>query len=584
MKVWIILSIALLPAMAYGQCALREIPLGERVLKSTLVAEGQVISQQCYKDGVRGHIYTSSSILVHKVFKGFLHKDTIELETPGGISGNEMETTSSLLSLTAGEYGILVCTYSPSSGQYIPYGSSQGFIRFAADGTVASDPFREYAIKSVLYPEIIRHTGQEARIIRETPLKEDDQKRKAAAPVVTSLSPSSVPAGTGSVLTIQGVGFGLVRGSSQVSFKAADDGGRSLVNPLPSQYVSWSDSQIRVRVPFRAGTGTVQVNVSGLSANSPGQLTIPYSRLNQVNSLGIPVMPDFINQSGNGGYVWRMSQEFFGNAAANASFMRAFNNWKCTSFVNWGIGPVTPVNATRKDNENIIRFDEGNELPEGVLGVCYNYYIGCTNDVWYVSELDIIFDDGLLPGQGSVSTWQFGPSIPLPNQIDFESVALHELGHGQQLAHVINEDDLMHYALEFGRSKRSISPDNNTGAQVVMEDSREASLCGPDPMIPLTAANCLDSAVNYIDEIRVVTLNNQPFSDRITIKYSLVEDAPVFIALYSLSGLRIATLVSDNQTGGSYTAEIVTNELPGGIYLMRILINEKPYNIKLVRI
>ena len=67
---------------------------------------------------------------------------------------------------------------------------------------------------------------------------------------ITSISPSRVR--YNQVVTIRGTAFGSNRGTSRVIFY----GGKE---PRSSQYVSWSDAQIRVRVPVGARTGNVQV-------------------------------------------------------------------------------------------------------------------------------------------------------------------------------------------------------------------------------------------------------------------------------------------------------------------------------------
>ena len=70
------------------------------------------------------------------------------------------------------------------------------------------------------------------------------------SPQITSISPSRVRYNQG--ITIRGMAFGVNRGTSRVIFH----GGKE---PSSSQYVSWSDTQIQVRVPAGARTGNVQV-------------------------------------------------------------------------------------------------------------------------------------------------------------------------------------------------------------------------------------------------------------------------------------------------------------------------------------
>jgi uncharacterized protein (TIGR02145 family) len=72
---------------------------------------------------------------------------------------------------------------------------------------------------------------------------------------IESISPSS--AYVGDEITISGFGFGSTRGTSVVSFKSKD----------ASEYTSWSDSEIKVKVPKGAKTGKVYVTVKGQLSN-----------------------------------------------------------------------------------------------------------------------------------------------------------------------------------------------------------------------------------------------------------------------------------------------------------------------------
>lgn len=82
-------------------------------------------------------------------------------------------------------------------------------------------------------------------------------------PAITSISPSSGAVGT--EVTLTGTEFGSFRGSSSVSF-----GGTQA-----TEYVSWSDTEIKVRVP--AGTmGPVQVTVTtGAGTSNAVDFTVP---------------------------------------------------------------------------------------------------------------------------------------------------------------------------------------------------------------------------------------------------------------------------------------------------------------------
>ena len=93
------------------------------------------------------------------------------------------------------------------------------------------------------------------------------QVSASPSPQITSISPSRVQ--YNQVVTIHGTAFGANRGTSRVIFQ----GGKE---PSSSQYVSWSDTQIRVRVPAGARTGNVQVITANGSDTARLTITSPW--------------------------------------------------------------------------------------------------------------------------------------------------------------------------------------------------------------------------------------------------------------------------------------------------------------------
>jgi hypothetical protein len=77
----------------------------------------------------------------------------------------------------------------------------------------------------------------------------------SATPTITTLAPSSAPAGT--PVTITGTNFGATKGTSTVTF-----------NGTAATPTSWSATSIVVPAPVGAVTGNVVVTVNGVSSNS----------------------------------------------------------------------------------------------------------------------------------------------------------------------------------------------------------------------------------------------------------------------------------------------------------------------------
>ena len=92
---------------------------------------------------------------------------------------------------------------------------------------------------------------------------------KVVQPRITSVSPNRVR--YNQVMTIRGTGFGDTRGTSKVVFYQGKE-------PNSSQYVSWSDTRIQVRVPTGARTGNLQVVTARGSDTFRLTITSPWVR------------------------------------------------------------------------------------------------------------------------------------------------------------------------------------------------------------------------------------------------------------------------------------------------------------------
>lgn len=465
--------------------------LSQRVPQSSLIIEGKVINQQSFWNNNHDKIYTSNLIEVYKTFKNS-SAAYIEIVTEGGIVGNDKHVFEPTLELEVGDVGVFTLNQNNQPSQfgkqvYDAYASAQGFIKYDVISNIATEPFNKYQnASSSLYNTIAQYTG--ANYVQVKPINPFQLATPTVNTVqniaaITSFSPTTITAGTYSVLTINGTGFGTVITPTLITFKNADNGGSGTISPLASEIISWTNTQIQVKVPSKAGTGTIGVNGS----NSTGTLTIPYSHINVDNGAGYKYITKHINQTG-GGYTWTYNVNFNTNAPAKAAFQRSLQSWRCATYINWPTASTTStISASANDNVNIVTFNSA--LASGVLGQCSYYASGCGSDpnqTWFISELDIQFAN--TPGGG---TWQYGPTAPSGSQYDFESVTVHELGHGHQLGHVINNSDLMHWALSNGQSKRNLNSDDlNGGLAVMVRNAQAGGTCGQPLMTPLTSSNC----------------------------------------------------------------------------------------------
>jgi len=600
----VIVLLCLASTDLWSQMVLKEISLKALIDNSTMVVEGEVIAKQSFWDNQL--IYTANTVKVYKVFKGEPTSTTIQVITLGGAVGLKALDVSTSLKLQKGHVGIFMLQKSPVNNpvanriladQFQPFGAIQGFYKYDLYSDVAINPFhKKNGISSKFYKEIMTVTGKnfaEVSAFNTNKFNESINQKTALAPIITNFNPTTATAGTKMQLTINGSGFGS---SGVVSFSDADQGGdSSYMNALATQIISWSDTKIVVEIPSGAGTGKIRVTDAALaSIVSTEDLTISYSELNVIydaddetgtGGVNGPEEPyaysvqHFAQDIASGGYEWEMQTQFFNDSehpGARAAFERAFETWRCTTLINWTIGSTpTSVDVVKSDGTNVVKFNNGTELPDGVLGTCFSWYSGCGSSApnlnWFVAELDIVFDSG------TTTDWNFGPgATTVLGEFDFETVALHELGHGHQLGHVIDTNAVMHFALSFNEDQRALTTNDITAATDVQNRSTSTSVCGTTAMTDY-AGTCnlsvedelLNAAVKMYPNPSngIFYITNEPF---IQLKKAMIFD---------LSGRKISEF---DLSGSSKTKSMNLIGLSKGIYLINIHSNSAFITKKLI--
>ena len=501
---------------AQSACMLVPTDLAQRVQNAPLVVEARVSSQQVERSPSGQHIVTRSQLSVYKLFKGQLPAGALSLLTVGGTLGLEREEATNTLALQPGDQGVFFLEADPTApGEWRAYAGPQGLLRYDFTDLSAGDPFARYAaIGADVQARVAALVGAPYRELQANqPLQQAAARQRAAAqnrplatPSITTFSPTSLVAGsndTNSLLTITGSGFGSTQGAGYVQFRNADSPGTSsaptYTQPLASDYISWSDTQIQVRVPSRsasgnaAGTGLVRVvDASSNIATSSGTLTVTYA----LSNVAYPATASqtyrihLVGTDGNGGYTLAYSPSFITDA--QMPFATALQSWRCATAMNRTIATVTTtVDAvTSNDGVNVVRFGGTSELPVGVLGITNSYYSGCGSSAitnWFLTGTDYTFAPVPYPGY----TWNFTASAPTTSQFDFQSVALHELGHGEQLTHIISPAGVMNYAVSNGQAKRTLDPDTDiAGGNNVINYSTSATAAARCNQPAFTTSGC----------------------------------------------------------------------------------------------
>ena len=138
----------------------------------------------------------------------------------------------------------------------------------------------------------------------------------SSSPKITSISPNRVR--YNQVVTIRGTAFGANQGTSRVIFH----GGKE---PSPSQYVSWSDTQIQVRVPTGARTGNLQVVTT--RGNDSARLTITSPWISRISP-----------QNARPNTVVTVNGENFGSSRGSSSVR--IGSVVVSSFASWSSSAI----------------------------------------------------------------------------------------------------------------------------------------------------------------------------------------------------------------------------------------------------
>ncbi|MBL7727686.1 MAG: IPT/TIG domain-containing protein, partial [Dinghuibacter sp.] len=537
-------------------------PLNERLANAQLVVEGVVESERSVWDNNHQLIYTLYTIKPTTLFKGSV-TGHIAIVSKGGQVGNQRLLVTNQVELHTGQAGLFTLipnTHALSSNLplYECYAAVQGLIRYDPVNHSAAAVFDRYAsVENNMYPLLERQLGRSKTII--TPLNwnklngapqtgsnamanNGSPNGTEAIMAITGFTPTSIAAGSKEILTINGSGFGSTQGTSYVQFKYADDGGGTWTAPASGEYLSWSDTQIQLYVPTKAGTGQIRV-VTGSTATSTGTLTVTYNLTNVTGYNSTAYFPTLINDDGSGGYTFTFSTDITTNA--NTYFTKALADWVCNSDISWGISSsTTTIDAVANDNVNVVRFGT---LSTGVLGETSVWLGSCSSSSsWVVPEVDMTFS--------SSSSFYYGTGTPGGSQYDFYTIALHELGHAHLLGHVINSGTMMHYAISAGATARTFNATQETaGAADVITQCLAGANCFQSTITGSTATACTQPTVTLTTGAASISENGG--STTVTATLSAKYIAPVTVTL-STSGTATS--------GTDYTALTTTITIPAG--------------------
>jgi hypothetical protein len=316
---------------------------------------------------------------------------------------------------------------------------------------------------------------------------------------------------------------------------------------------------------------TVQT-ASSQQASSASVLTIDY------NLISVPYRGDLLRSSlaskVTGGYSMRMSTSTadggvsFAGSDAVAPFERALLNWQEITGLNIRTdgADIDSSKIAPNSQNDIITFETNTTpLPSGVLGRAFSGFISCDGQTWIVQGIDLQFRR-----DGNSVSWNYGPSANSGNRADFESVALHELGHAHQLGHIIAPGKVMHYALTNGTDVRILDTSSDIAAgNDVLDFAQDLNtFCGRrwtgmERLVNVSVDN--EIAREGFD---LSSAYPNPTSNGAAFTLLLDRTGYVTIDLYDLLGRRVSRVHEGVlEAGVEHRFDIETKEFPAGVYL-----------------
>jgi Secretion system C-terminal sorting domain len=315
-------------------------------------------------------------------------------------------------------------------------------------------------------------------------------KEYFAAPVITSFEPAEVCAGVkaeqssgnpviaGHVI-IKGDNFGDIDPADfateipenyRVEFRREEDltSNAFKVTPLTEDYVYWTNTEIKVKVPTagklvnnsnllsgdavaaNAVTGRITVKTpDGVDDTGDDKLKVLFAHFNsiEIGNSNHSLAHKLLNKSGNGGYYLIFDSSFEGihnnEQAARKDVIDAFCEWNAISQAKIEVVETCPTGAICYKVKYEFIDNAGSSSIVLARGLSSGSQFGCSNE-YTIGFIELTFNSAI--DNWKVSS-EAGPSDPFV----IKPTTYHEGGHLLQLGHVYNEDALMYplYSSDF---------------------------------------------------------------------------------------------------------------------------------------
>lgn len=402
--------------------------------------------------------------------------------------------------------------------------------------------------------------------------------------------PEHITAGTGEVLTIEGTDFGTVKG--RIEFFDADGSllSNNKVETSATDIISWSEQKIETTVPsaeasgdeHTAGTGTFSVVLAGTSpmmVTSSDPVRVDYS-VENFRTSAIESFPVYLGDgtrgdgNANGQLVFTMSSNMTPAADIRSIIEQSLCDWNAQAGINWVLAPasgVTPSTAANLDGVNLIYFGSESEFQGEFADLSARTILEITNNTdrrencqlasnpSLQLETDIVFRQSANLSNANPNAtggWHYAnlssPPSPSPNQLDFYSTLLHELGHAHLLRHTRENNKMMYRGsgATLGAAQTSFAPEDKAGAEFILKATKEVtdnSIC-PNGVVPVDIMGLCGNVITQQKEAETSDLEFEHYIDGKEIVFKQIahnKSGSYLLTVYTATGQQVFSSTFD---------------------------------------
>jgi hypothetical protein len=414
-------------------------------------------------------------------------------------------------------------------------------------------------------------------------------------PVIDTIYPEFITAGTFDTLYIEGQNFGNSKGKIFFGNSESPYGTQIDVEAEDIDVV-WSDNLIKVMLSSSntsgedVGSGPIILQkTTGDTTISQGELIIDYS-IRNVRDIATnqALLPILISPSDTFKFHLHNSTSLSSDTAN--TIRQVLKQWRCESGINWKLSSNQTSDTMFFDGVNTVYFTKDTSFLDeyGGYGGTFTYYetTGMNNNYCdynnnryiFISEIDVYFngfsnhfDYFITNNSSQIDT----------TKVDFWTTALHEFGHAHLLKHINSDYSSTMLTVSFkDRIQRDIDIYSVDGANWIIDSIFAISpFCGGS--ISENKFGCTTSTLELVEE-NDIGLYPNPTSGNLILEVNALSGNTSYITIIDIYG-RVLSQEKIILNNGTNKINIDGGLLSNGMYLINIQIDNKSTTLKFIK-